>query len=53
MPLVSTHTARVLNCDNLPCGINATVAIASFTGYNQVRGLHDAVVHIPCVALTA
>ncbi len=35
MPLVSTHTARVLNCDNLPCGINATVAIACFTGFNQ------------------
>lgn len=34
-PLVSTHTARVINCDNLPCGINATVAIACFTGFNQ------------------
>ena len=36
-PLVSTHTARVINCDELPCGINVTVAIACFTGFNQVR----------------
>lgn len=35
-PLVSTYTARVLNCDNLPCGINTLVAIACFTGFNQV-----------------
>jgi len=35
-PLVSTHTARILNCDNLPCGINVVVAIACFTGFNQV-----------------
>ena len=34
-PMVSTHTARILNCDRLPCGINATVAIACFTGFNQ------------------
>ena len=36
-PLVSTHTARIINCDELPCGINAIVAIACFTGFNQVR----------------
>lgn len=35
-PLVSTHTARIINCDELPCGINAIVAIACFTGFNQV-----------------
>ena len=37
-PMVSTHTARILNCDRLPCGINAIVAIACFTGFNQVGG---------------
>ena len=36
-PMVSTHTARILNCDRLPCGINTIVAIACFTGFNQVR----------------
>ena len=35
-PMVSTETARILNCDRLPCGINAIVAIACFTGFNQV-----------------
>ena len=35
-PLVSTHTARIINCDRLPCGVNAIVAIACFTGFNQV-----------------
>jgi DNA-directed RNA polymerase II subunit RPB2 len=35
-PMVSTHTARIMNCDNLPCGINTIVAIACFTGFNQV-----------------
>jgi DNA-directed RNA polymerase II subunit RPB2 len=35
-PLVSTHTARILNCDRLPCGMNVVVAIACFTGFNQV-----------------
>ena len=35
-PMVSTHTARILNCDRLPCGVNAIVAIACFTGFNQV-----------------
>ena len=34
-PMVSTHTARILNCDRLPCGINTIVAIACFTGFNQ------------------
>lgn len=35
-PLVSTHTARIMNCNKLPCGINAIVAFACFTGFNQV-----------------
>ena len=39
-PMVSTHTARILNCDRLPCGINAIVAIACFTGFNQVTFYH-------------
>lgn len=34
-PLVSTHTARLVNCNTLPCGINTMVAIACFTGFNQ------------------
>ncbi len=34
-PLVSTLTARIINCDRLPCGVNAIVAIACFTGFNQ------------------
>eukprot|EP00798_Chlamydomonas_sp_ICE-L_P023469 gene23469-biopygen11137 len=34
-PLVSTHTAKLVNCDKLPCGINTIVAIACFTGFNQ------------------
>lgn len=34
-PLVSTLTARIINCDRLPCGVNTIVAIACYTGYNQ------------------
>lgn len=34
-PLVSTLTARIMNCDKLPCGVNAIVAIACYTGFNQ------------------
>lgn len=34
-PLVSTHIARIMNCDRLPCGVNVIVAIACFTGFNQ------------------
>ena len=34
-PMVSTHTARIMNCNNLPYGINTIVAIACFTGFNQ------------------
>jgi DNA-directed RNA polymerase II subunit RPB2 len=40
-PMVSTHTARIMNCDNLPCGINTIVAIACFTGFNQVTFYRD------------
>lgn len=35
IPLVSTHTSRIMNCNNLPYGMNVIVAIASFTGFNQ------------------
>jgi len=33
--LVQTDMARILNNDVLPCGINAIVAIATYTGFNQ------------------
>ena len=34
-PLVNTHMSRLLNADEMPCGINVIVAIATYTGYNQ------------------
>ena len=34
-PLVRTKMSQYLNNDNLPCGINAIVAIAVHTGFNQ------------------
>lgn len=34
-PLVRTKMSTILNNDNLPCGINAIVAIATYTGFNQ------------------
>lgn len=34
-PLVRTRISKYLNNDNLPCGINAIVAIAVHTGFNQ------------------
>ena len=34
-PLVRTKMAKILNSDNLPNGINAIVAIMTYTGYNQ------------------
>ena len=34
-PLVNTNMARKLFADEVPCGINVIVAIATFTGYNQ------------------
>lgn len=34
-PMVSTQTARIMNCNTLPYGINTIVAIACFTGFNQ------------------
>jgi DNA-directed RNA polymerase II subunit RPB2 len=33
--LVSTKSSKSVNADDLPGGINAIVAIASYTGYNQ------------------
>ena len=38
-PLVSTKTANILNIQRLPCGINAIVAIATYTGFNQEDSL--------------
>ena len=34
-PLVSTKISQYVNKDSLPCGINAIVAIATYTGFNQ------------------
>jgi DNA-directed RNA polymerase II subunit RPB2 len=34
-PLVHTRIARLVHHDSLPSGINAIVAIATFTGFNQ------------------
>jgi DNA-directed RNA polymerase II subunit RPB2 len=34
-PLVRTRISKFLNNDNLPCGINTIVAIATYTGFNQ------------------
>jgi len=34
-PLVNTNMAKILFADEVPCGINVIVAIATFTGYNQ------------------
>lgn len=34
-PIVHTRMASVLNTDHMPNGINAIVAIACYTGYNQ------------------
>jgi DNA-directed RNA polymerase II subunit RPB2 len=34
-PLVNTKMAKIIFADEVPCGINVIVAIATFTGYNQ------------------
>jgi DNA-directed RNA polymerase II subunit RPB2 len=34
-PLVCTNMAKLLNLENMPCGTNVIVAIATYTGYNQ------------------
>lgn len=34
-PLVRTKISQYVNKDSLPCGINAIVAIATYTGFNQ------------------
>jgi DNA-directed RNA polymerase II subunit RPB2 len=34
-PLVSTRLSNMLPCNDMPSGVNAIVAIATFTGYNQ------------------
>jgi DNA-directed RNA polymerase beta subunit len=38
-PLVRTQMSKLLNSDHLPAGINAIVAIATYTGYNQEDGI--------------
>jgi DNA-directed RNA polymerase II subunit RPB2 len=34
-PLVTTQVAKIINCNKALCGINAVVAIATYTGFNQ------------------
>ena len=34
-PLVSTNNSKLINMDELPNGLNAIVAIATYSGYNQ------------------
>lgn len=34
-PLVQTRVSKIVNTHKMPCGINAIVAIATYTGYNQ------------------
>ena len=38
-PIVTTRYKKYTDVDKLPYGINAIVAIASYTGYNQEDGL--------------
>lgn len=38
-PLVDTRTMNIINLNKLPSGINAVVAIMSYTGYNQEDSL--------------
>ena len=38
-PLVQTRPAKLVNANKLPCGINAIVAIATYTGFNQEDSL--------------
>lgn len=34
-PLINTNMGKLIFADEIPCGINVIVAIATFTGYNQ------------------
>ena len=34
-PFIYTRTGRLTNVDNMPCGLNLIVAIATYTGFNQ------------------
>ncbi len=34
-PLVRTRMSDIINCNELPCGINVIVAIMTYTGFNQ------------------
>lgn len=38
-PIVFTRPSTMLGCDDLPCGINVIVAIATYTGFNQEDGI--------------
>ncbi len=38
-PLVQTNSGSLIGLDELPCGINAIVAIMTYTGYNQEDSL--------------
>ena len=35
LPIVNSKMIKFLPSNNLPCGINCIVAIASYSGYNQ------------------
>jgi len=34
-PIVSTKFSKIIKCNDMPCGINAIVAIMTYTGFNQ------------------
>lgn len=34
-PVVQTNISKLVNTDEMPCGVNVMVAIATFTGFNQ------------------
>lgn len=38
-PLVYTRASKIVNIDEMPCGINVIVAIATYTGFNQEDSL--------------
>ena len=34
-PLIATRNSHYTNCDNMPYGVNAIVAVATYSGFNQ------------------
>ena len=38
-PIVQTKMAKIVNNDQLPCGMNVIIAIMTYTGYNQEDSL--------------